>query len=27
MRTTAFQMSDMEIDAVASYIAGLQPNP
>lgn len=27
MRTTAFQLSDMEIDAVASYIAGLQPNP
>ena len=25
MRTTAFRMSDMEIDAVASYIAGLQP--
>ena len=27
MRTTAFQLSDMEIEAVASYIAGLQPNP
>lgn len=27
MRTTAFRMSDMEIEAVASYIAGLQPNP
>ncbi len=27
MRTTAFRMSDMEIDAVASYIAGLQPTP
>ncbi|MBM13214.1 MAG: cytochrome c4 [Halieaceae bacterium] len=27
MRTTAFRMSDMEIDAVASYIAGLQPSP
>ena len=26
MRTTAFRMSDMEIEAVASYIAGLQPN-
>jgi len=25
MRTTAFRMSDMEIEAVASYIAGLQP--
>ncbi len=25
MRTTAFRMSDGEIDAVASYIAGLQP--
>ena len=25
MRSTAFRMSDMEIDAVASYIAGLQP--
>lgn len=25
MRTTAFGMSDMEIEAVASYIAGLQP--
>tara|TARA_B100001059_G_scaffold220869_1_gene243288 strand:- start:32 stop:670 length:639 start_codon:yes stop_codon:yes gene_type:complete len=27
MRTTAFRMSDMEIEAVASYIAGLQPTP
>ena len=27
MRTTAFRMSDLEIEAVASYIAGLQPNP
>ncbi|MAA84362.1 MAG: cytochrome c4 [Halieaceae bacterium] len=27
MRTTAFRMSDMEIEAVASYIAGLQPAP
>lgn len=27
MRTTAFRMSDMEIDVVASYIAGLQPTP
>lgn len=26
MRTTAFRMSDREIEAVASYIAGLQPN-
>ena len=25
MRTTAFRMSEMEIEAVASYIAGLQP--
>lgn len=25
MRTTAFRMSDMEIEAVASYISGLQP--
>ena len=27
MRTTAFRMSDMEIEAVASYSAGLQPTP
>ncbi len=27
MRTTAFRMSDMEIEAVASYIEGLQPTP
>jgi cytochrome c553 len=27
MRTTAFRMSDMEIETVASYIAGLQPTP
>ena len=27
MRTTAFRMSDMEIEAAASYIAGLQPTP
>ena len=27
MRTTAFRMSDMEIEAGASYIAGLQPTP